>query len=600
MTETQLQTPQPQQRRLSRRSISKQPPAASADNVEPLDRLKAILHPEFQDLLPTDPEIETQKEVPELEDVFDKGKSLEEIRFLLTQAETPAEYEKELKQLLDFQLTVDELDKTLHPLSEFLSGFNSHLVELSKELESLKARSLTLSQNLTKRTELEGKYTPIVSDLIIPPSVIKSIYNGEINPKWCENLHFLSDKSQIFTKYTNDEQFSQMPSLSKLTTLLDLLHRKALERIRNYIVSSIKKLRVIGTASQVVQQSLINVKEIYIFLNTHNPSLALELRQAYTYTMRWYYQAHFHRYLHSLEKLKVYSYTDKSTLIGGTASQGFFKRATNTTSSSSSTQPTGDYSIGKRAQIVKAEDPTVMLAQIAEHNQVSFNMEVGFRSFNLALLDNGSVEYLFLTEFFKMGGEANALFEQIFDPVYKMGSAYTKLLIGNTFDVFGCLIMIRLSQSLIFELQKRRIPVIEDYFNLQMILLWPRFQQLIDLNCESMKRASTKSSYIADIKTNSPHPLTVQFTNLLYGFFMLTKYDEHSQTHQEPLYNSVQRLRNDYESIMTKMSKSSKQAEVFLYTNYSYVLGVLTECEGNPAQGETEHFQLLVDAFQPN
>lgn len=565
-------------KRISRRSISKHPPAGTEQSKkDPFEALRNILGSNDYE----DGDDEKQYDLKELD--LTKGGSLEEIRYLITTDEnTKDEHDEEFEDLIKFKSTVELFNKIITPLGDYLLDFNNKLIELSKELENLKSKSLNLSQNLSTRQQLESKYTPIVSDLIIPPDVIKSIYNGDISQSWCDNLQFLQEKTQIYQQY--QKKYPNLKSLITLTKILDSLYIKAIERIKNFMVAKVKALRTIGTPSQVIQNQLIQCREIYPFLKARAPSLALEIRQAYVYTMKWYYHAHFQRYLQSLSKLTLHV-IDKESLIGGT--QSIFKKSASVI----------DYSLGKRDQIITAQDPTVMPAQIAEYNHLKFHMETGFRSFNLAMVDNGSVEYLFLMEFFQMDAEVNGLFEQIFTDTFQLGISYTKELIQNTFDVYGVLILIRLSQGLVFELQRRRIPVIEDYLNLQLITLWPKFQNLIDLNCENMKRSSSKSSSISGLKPTTTHPLTLQFTNLLTGFLKLTGIDQ--QTTQEPLYNSIQRLRNDYESVLTKISKNLKQNELFLYNNYSFVLGILTECEGALADSETEHFKLLVEAYKP-
>ncbi|CCH42729.1 Vacuolar protein sorting-associated protein [Wickerhamomyces ciferrii] len=564
--------------RISRRSISKNPPAGTEQSTkDPFQTLKSILGSNEYEL-----EVDQDKGWEQLDQLNEyDGTSLEEIRFLSTTNNLETDHSEELDRILQFKSTVELFNKIITPLSDYLIDFNKKLMELSKELESLKSKSVNLSKNLSTRQILENKYTPIVSDLIIPPDVIRSIYNGEINQSWCENLQFLQEKTEIYNKYK--EQCPNLKSLESLTKTLDLLYIKAIERIKNFMVSQIKSLRTIGTPSQVIQDQLIRCRDIYPFLQNRQPSLALEIRQAYVYTMKWYYHTHFQRYLQSLHRLTPVI-VDKDSLIGGT--QSLFKKSSII-----------DYSLGKRADIIKAEDPTVMPAQIAEFNQLKFHMETGFRSFNLAIIDNGSVEYLFLMEFFQMSGDVNGIFEQIFSTTFQLGVNYTKELVTSTYDIFGVLILIRLTQGLIFELQRRRIPVIEDYLNLQLITLWPKFQNLVDLNCENMKRSSSKSSSITGIKSNVSHPLTLQFTNLLTGFLKLTPPEQ--QSTQEPLYQSVQRIRNDYESTLTKMSKNLKQNELFLYNNYSYVWGILSECEGSLATSETEHFKLLVEAYKP-
>ena len=55
-------------------------------------------------------------------------------------------------------------------------------------------------------------------------------------------------------------------------------------------------------------------------------------------------------------------------------------------------------------------------------------MEVGFRSFNLALIDNITVEYQILTEFFKLknGDEVTRVFNNIFEKTFQVGQEFTK------------------------------------------------------------------------------------------------------------------------------------------------------------------------------
>lgn len=520
----------------------------------------------------------------------------------------------ELSDLQQFQATIQHFKDLTEPISQFLTNFNQELIKLSTELNNLKSKSLNLTSDLSKRQEIENIYTPIINDLIISPDLIRNIFNGEINENWCDDLLFLNDKQEIYNKYFNDEKFKGMKSLPNFQKLLNYLNLKCVDRIKNYMIKKIKSLRTIGTSSQIVQNDLLKNKYIFKYLMEKEPKLAQELQDAYILTMSWYYKSHFKRYLRSLEKMKIYP-SDKTFLIGATSSESYFRKQQ---------QPIiKDYNIGKRYEIINAQDPTVILGHIAESNNVQFHMEIGFRSFNLALVDNGSVEYLFLIEFFNLKNE-NAIvkFNEIFKQSYELGNEYTKRLISETFDIFGVLILIRLSQALIFELQKRRIPTLENYFNLTMIILWPKFQHLIDLNCESMKRSSSKVSVFSSIDTNpngsnKPHFLTVRFVNLIVGFLKLNfKHQETIQQHttQEPLYNSCVRLRMEFESIMTKINSkinySKKDDFSFLLNNYSYIYSQLLQFENEGdadadtttyddlVKDELEHFKLLVDAYK--
>lgn len=93
-----------------------------------------------------------------------------------------------------------------------------------------------------------------------------------------------------------------------------------MERIRDYLVSQIRALRSPNINAQIIQQQrLVKFKDLYSYLSRAHPTLAGELTQAYTNTMRWYYSSHFTRYLQALEKIKVYP-SDRNEILGGDSS----------------------------------------------------------------------------------------------------------------------------------------------------------------------------------------------------------------------------------------------------------------------------------------
>ncbi len=183
-------------------------------------------------------------------------------------------------------------------------------------------------------------------------------------------------------------------------------------------------------------------------------------------------------------------------------------------------------------------------------------------------------------------------------------------MIAETFDSFGILICIRISQKLQFELQHRRIPILDDYFNLQLITLWPRFQVIIDANCDSIRRASTKSSFYGSNDSVAPHQMTQHFASFVSGLLKLSNNDLDTKQ-SEPLSASLTRLQNDFESALTKLStvigsahdkkKSNVNAfkrEQFLYNNYFLVTTILSENEGEYAEEQIKHFKTLTEAFE--
>ena len=236
------------------------------------------------------------------------------------------------------------------------------------------------------------------------------------------------------------------------------------------------------------------------------------------------------------------------------------------------------------------------------------HIEVPFRNFNLALIDNASAEYSFLTEFFHAGSfhHVSRIFAEIFEPTFALGQSMIKDLIENTYDCLGLLLCVRLNQHSAFELQRRKVPVADGYINGANMLLWPRFQVAMDLHCESIRRlASTVASRSATSalsftgtsdsakQSTAPHQFTQRFGQFLHGILAVS----YEAGDDEPVSNSLRRLRGEYEAFLVKASKGvggdGRKRERFLSNNYALVLTIIADTEGKLAQEQKSHFEEL-------
>jgi vacuolar protein sorting-associated protein 52 len=227
----------------------------------------------------------------------------------------------------------------------------------------------------------------------------------------------------------------------------------------------------------------------------------------------------------------------------------------------------------------------------AEEDKSIHGFEIFFRNFNLAVIDNVSAEFSFLTEMFavKTYQQISRKAAEIFEPVFTLGQSMTKQFIENTTDSLGVLICVRLNQQAAFELQRRKVPVADAYINRTNMQLWPRFQMIMDLHCESLKKAaanisSSRSTVTAlslsggdDAAKQSaaPHFLTQRFGQLLYGILALSN----EAGDDEPVSNSLSRLIVEFDALLTKLSRSHgdpKRRERFLFNNYSLILTIIS------------------------
>ena len=317
--------------------------------------------------------------------------------------------------------------------------------------------------------------------------------------------------------------------------------------------------------------------------------------------MKWYYSSHFGRYQQALEKLQIHT-TDQSDLIG--ADPASKKNALG----NSKAPPQHDtFGIGKRADILRSPNAAALPSYLAEDTKTYQYLEVPFRHFNQALIDNVCAEYSVASEIFPGSyQQVSRKVVEIFKSTFALGHSFSKQLVENTTDCLGILICVRLTQHFAFELQRRKVPVADSYINYTNILLWPRLQQVMDQHCESLKKVPTSSNRGAAaafslVSGNSdpskasvaPHAITQRFGQFLHGILSLSV----DAGDDEPLSNSLGRLRSEYETLMTKLAKSagdkSKQAR-FLSNNYSLVSTIIGDTQGKLSEEQKEHFGNLL------
>lgn len=328
-------------------------------------------------------------------------------------------------------------------------------------------------------------------------------------------------------------------------------------------------------------------------------------------TMRWYYVNQFTRYQKALDKIKLHI-IDKSDMLGH---EDTSRKATllSSTSKGLGGPPHDAFNLGRRIDLLKTANQAALSSYLAEEDTSTHYLEVPFRNFNLALVDNATAEYTFLASFFTPSLKMptiNKNFNYIFEPTFTMGHNLTKQLVSETFDGLGLLLCIRLNQHLAFELQRRRVPAMDGYVNGTSMTLWPRLQSVMDAHCESVRTLTSslpsKPLPAATAKTTSaaPHVITQRFGQLVHGILALSQ----DSGDDEPVVTSLGRLRNEMEAFLTRYSQAhfgadtrGKKRERFLYNNYSLILtiiGDVSDAAGKLAADQAEHFEGLKRAFQ--
>jgi hypothetical protein len=554
--------------RLVSRSISRPPPAGSIEgDVDVIDRLDEIFGAVGAQMVPPNGLFENvNTELGSLKDIADA-----EIR---QNKDDVDHYDEDMTGLLDLQ---DELkisgDRMAGQVSS-LKNFKKELDELAEEMEAIQIRSLVINNKLKARKDAEIRLSPLVEALIIPPSIVREIADGEVNAKWRASLQYVVRRRNELESLRDREDLSAVKGVEEL---IKLLMDRAVERIKEYIAPRIRKLRAAGTNAQAIQRDLLNSRSLFTFLKEHNPQLANDIEKAYVRHMRWYYGAYFNRYIRSLEKLPLHVAADDvllGTLDDSRSKGGLFARAQVPVH-----HAFDFFTIGNRAKTIRSDDSSVVTSQAAENSKNSHWIEEPFRSLNQCLADNAAVEHQFLAEFFGLSGaESNAAFSEIFEPTLSQTTEFTDFVVGGTYDAYGILICLRLCDKLEESLHIRNVPGLDEYFTVrQKTRLWKRFKEVMDAHCDSLRRASTKSSSYTGTTSHSslvPHATTQRFASFVSGILSLS---EGKEAVDEPVAIRLETLRNNFEMFLTKASGVLKghDQEKFLYNNYSLVSTIL-------------------------
>lgn len=515
--------------------------------------------------------------------------------------------EQDLTKFNDLHKSIHACDEILSSVEINLTNFQNDLAQVSAEIETLQARSTALGTRLENRKLVENGLGPIVEEISVSPAVVTKIVEGAIDEAWVRALAEVEKRSKAMDAKSKEQR--QIKGINDLKPMLDNLVTMALTRIRDFLVAQVKALRSPNINAQIIQQQhFVRYKDLYAFLHRHYPKLAEEIAQAYMNTMRWYYLHHFTRYERALQKTKLHT-LDKNDVLG--ADDGTRKTSILSVSniSSKSTGPPHDaFNLGRRIDLLKSLDQTALPSFLAEDDQTTHYLEYPFRQFNLALVDNASAEYSFLTYFFGPSlsySQISKHFNHIFEPTFALGQTLTKNLVHETYDCLGLLLCVRLNQHFAFELQRRKIPAVDGYINATNMLLWPRFQLVMDAHSTSLRTATSSlpapksRPSAADLAKQSaaPHFTTQQFAQFLSGILALST----EAGDDEPVSTSLMRLRSEVEAFLTKVGRGmgdERKRERFWYNNYSLVLTIVGDTEGKLAAEQRVHFEGLKKAFE--
>jgi hypothetical protein len=348
---------------------------------------------------------------------------------------------------------------------------------------------------------------------------------------------------------------------------------------------------------------IMKYRPLFSFLQRQAPNVALELQRSYVGAARTYYETGFRRYIRSLGWIKARSIEKFESFI-----------------SESTTRDTKLDS--ERLEYAKMTGKSVTLAFMGDNKSHQEPLEALFRSFMLVLMDNASAEYVFIAQFFnpvplptsisetplfspapfsassrknstvdpvtasvfnQLGQSgstetvvgtctltkeervaADGIWRQVMDPVLEYSKTFLKSVIEPPPPIVPLLIMIRLTEAVVEEVQKRGTAPLETFIFSLRLSMWPVFQKAITTHIEEVHNLAdgatggyfTKATVITE---SSVSQISKRYVAYFHAFVTLT-----DQSEETVIFSNLLRLRQGLMKVIdryiTKTSNAAAQA----------------------------------------
>ncbi|KAJ3273286.1 hypothetical protein HDV01_004644 [Terramyces sp. JEL0728] len=488
---------------------------------------------------------------------------------------------KQVHETLELNNILDEMDKVLGDIDGLLGGYKRDLQKMNHEIENIQKDSKELGIKLENRKNAVKYSNELLDGIVVGPDIIRKICEGEINEFFIHHLHELNVKMA----YVVANEDKQVKALKNVGPELERLRIKAADKIREFLLKKIESLKAPNTNIALIQQNaLLKYKELFWFLMERFTPVGLEIHANYIVIVSTYFSTAFDKYVKVMNKLQT-SIADKNDVIGSDdgSKRGLFGIRT-------VKDTTNLYTMGDRINLLIGNDTGIIVPHLAEEKNQKFTFEQIFKSVSRLVLDNASSEYIFTNEFFqeksiKTSSESMSFFNEVFDPTLKIIQTFFKQYIDQTHDAISILVCIRLNTLNIRLLQLRRIPCLENFLNLVNIMLWPRFQTIMGLHIDSLKKAEPRK--LLSVREPQPH-------------YIIRRYAEFSAsvlTLNEGYDDALSRLRTELESLMYRLAAEFPDKKVslaFWINNIDLIQTIMNEHTSPSLDQEKLYFEDLM------
>ncbi|XP_043239477.1 vacuolar protein sorting-associated protein 52 homolog isoform X3 [Amphibalanus amphitrite] len=513
-----------------------------------------------------------------LESGIDLRQYSTEVEQKLRQVENASiqDYIKESRNITELHGQITACDEILDRMESMLQTFQSDLGSISSEIVHLQQQSVDMNLRLKNRQAVRGQLSQFVDDMTVPEAMIRHILETPVTEREFLEQLFTLDHKLSFVK---EQSFREAKSCHDVSGVLEKLKIKAIAKIREYLLQKVQQFRKPMTNFQVPQNAMLKHKFFYKFLVANEREVAREIRDDYIETMSKVYFSYFKSYSTRLMKLQFEEGPTKDDLLAAdeAASRSLFGKPSLRNRSTV-------FSVGSRGEVLNALEAAVLVPHAAHKADAHYPLESLFRSIQYALVDNACREYLFLTEFFMVhGNAAQDLFASVMGKTLHSCAKSVDATVTECHDSIALFLCIHLVLRYQLMCHKRAVPALDKYWDMLLNMLWPKFCHIMELNIASVRQCDPSKIGTIDVR---PHYITrryAEFSAALVGI--------NESFPSERVHRLLAQLQAEMESLVLRLAaefRRRKEQLIFLINNYDMMLGVIMErTKDNSKESET-------------
>ena len=191
--------------------------------------------------------------------------------------ESIADYSKESESLAGLRTRIRECDGVLDTRESMLRGFQSDLASISAQIKYLQDESLSMNVRLRNRKAAETQLSSFITQIVVPPELISQICEAEVDASYLGYVQQLDAK----VSFAKLESTAMTSACADIAPELEKLRLKSVQRIRDFLLERVGRLKRRMTNTQILQNSvLLKYKGLYAFLQSHAPDVCAEAQEA--------------------------------------------------------------------------------------------------------------------------------------------------------------------------------------------------------------------------------------------------------------------------------------------------------------------------------